>query len=60
MATRKKRKRTARRSAARLKRLTGRDQQVMTLDDFSQADLAAIRQAEPPAEAAAFDDEVSG
>jgi PHD/YefM family antitoxin component YafN of YafNO toxin-antitoxin module len=39
-------------------RLKRRDRQVMTLDDFTAADLEAIRSAEPPAEAAAFDHEV--
>jgi PHD/YefM family antitoxin component YafN of YafNO toxin-antitoxin module len=40
------------------RRLKRRDRQVMTLDDFTSADLVAIRNAEPPAEAAAFDHEV--
>jgi PHD/YefM family antitoxin component YafN of YafNO toxin-antitoxin module len=39
-------------------RLKRRDRQVITLDDFTAADLEAIRSAEPPAEAAAFDHEV--
>lgn len=32
---------------------------VMTLDDFTEEDLEAIRKAEPPAEAATFDHEVT-
>lgn len=40
------------------RRLKRRDRQVMTLDDFTAADLEASRNAEPPAEAAAFDHEV--
>ena len=47
-------------SAEEYKRLKRRDRQVMTLDDFTEADLQAIRKAEPPAEAAAFDHEVTG
>ena len=47
-------------SAEEFKRLKRRDRQVMTLDDFTDADLDAIRKAEPPAEAAAFDHEVTG
>lgn len=47
-------------SADEYRRLKRRDRQVMTLDDFTEADLEAIRKAEPPAEAAAFDHEMSG
>lgn len=32
----------------------------MGLDDFTEADIEAIRNAEPPKEAAAFDHEVGG
>ena len=41
-------------------RLKRRDRQVMTLGDFTESDLEAIRNAEPPAGAAAFDHEVNG
>ena len=41
------------------RRLKRRDRQVMAFDDFTEADLEAIRKAEPPAEAAAFDHEVT-
>lgn len=46
-------------SAAEYQRLKRRDRQVMGLDDFTEADMQAIISAEPPAEAAAFDHEVS-
>ena len=36
------------------------DREVLRVDDFPEADLETIRSAEPPAEAAAFDDEVTG
>lgn len=42
------------------RRLKRRDREVMSLDDFTQADVEAIRKAEPPAEAAAFDHEARG
>jgi PHD/YefM family antitoxin component YafN of YafNO toxin-antitoxin module len=42
------------------RRLKRRDREVMGLDDFTEADLEAIRDAEPPAEAATFDIEVTG
>jgi hypothetical protein len=42
------------------RRLKRRDRQVMTLDDFTEPDVEAIRNAEPPTEAAAFDHEVTG
>jgi prevent-host-death family protein len=41
-------------------RLKKRDRQVLALEDFTEADLKAIRAAEPPPEAAAFDPEVIG
>lgn len=44
-------------SADEYKRLKRRERRVMGLDDFSEADLAAIAASEAPAEAAAFDDE---
>lgn len=47
-------------SADEYHRLKRRDRQVLSLEDFTEADLEAIRRAEPPAEAAAFDAEVIG
>ena len=47
-------------SVEEYRRLKRRDRKVMMLDDFSEEDLEAIRKAEPPAEAAAFDREVIG
>jgi PHD/YefM family antitoxin component YafN of YafNO toxin-antitoxin module len=40
------------------RRLKRRDRQVMGLEDFTEADLESIRNAEPPPEAAAFDHEL--
>jgi len=40
-------------------RLKRRDQQVLGLEDFTAADAQALRAAEPPPEAAAFDHEVT-
>ena len=44
-------------SADEYRRLRRRERRVMGLDDFSEADIAAIAASEAPAEAAAFDDE---
>jgi prevent-host-death family protein len=44
-------------SADEYHRLKRRDREVLALDDFTAADLDSIRQAEPPPEAAVFDDE---
>lgn len=44
-------------SADEYRRLKRRERRVMGLDDFSEADIAAIAASEAPAEAAAFDDE---
>ena len=46
-------------SADEFKRLKRRDRVVLRAEDFTEADLDAIRKAEPPAEAAAFDHEVT-
>jgi len=46
-------------SAEEYHRLKRRDRQVMGLEDFTEADLQAILQAEPPQEADAFDHEVA-
>jgi prevent-host-death family protein len=40
------------------RRLKRRDRQVLGLEDFTEADAQAIRAAEPPPEASAFDHEV--
>lgn len=45
-------------SAAEYKRLKRRDRLVFRTGDLSEADIAAIRVAAAPVEAAAFDDEV--
>jgi len=45
-------------SAEEYHRLKRRDRQVMALDEFTEADLQAIRKAEPPLDAAAFDHEI--
>ena len=41
-------------------RLKKRDRQVMALEDFTESDLEVIRTAEPPVEAAAYDQEQIG
>lgn len=45
-------------SADEYHRLKKRDRRVMSIEDFTEDDLTAIRNAEPPPEAAAFDHEV--
>ncbi len=60
MVTRNGRERLVLMSADEFRRLKRRDRQVMTLDDFTGEDLEAIRKAEPPAESATFDHEVTG
>lgn len=45
-------------SADEYHRLKKRDRQVMGIEDFTDADVQAIRSAEPPSEAAAFDREI--
>ncbi|ALR20962.1 type II toxin-antitoxin system prevent-host-death family antitoxin [Sphingobium baderi] len=44
-------------SAEEYRRLKRRERRVMGLDDFSEADIAAIAATEAPIDAAAFDDE---
>jgi prevent-host-death family protein len=56
--TRNGRERTVMISADEYRRLKRRDREVLGLDDFTAADLDAIRGAEPPAETAQFDDEL--
>lgn len=58
MVTRNGRERVVLLSADEFKRLKRRDREVLRAEDFTEADLAAIRKAEPPLEAAAFDQEV--
>lgn len=45
-------------SAEEYHRLKRRDRRVMSVSDFTDADIAAIEAAEPPAEAARFDSEL--
>jgi prevent-host-death family protein len=56
--TRNGRDRTVVISADEYRRLKRRDREVLGLDQLTEDDLAAIRAAEPPLEAAQFDDEV--
>ena len=56
--TRNGRDRTVLLSAAEYQRLKRRDREVLSLDDFTEADLAAIRAAEPSLAAAEFDAEM--
>jgi len=56
--TKNGRDRTVLISADEYHRLKRRDRQVMALSDFTEADIAAIERASPPAEAARFDHEV--
>lgn len=44
-------------SAEEYRRLKRRDREVLGLEDFTEADLQAIRAAEPPPAAVGFDDE---
>ncbi|MBU6297371.1 MAG: type II toxin-antitoxin system prevent-host-death family antitoxin [Alphaproteobacteria bacterium] len=57
--TRNGRDRTVLISSDEYHRLKRRDRRVMTLEDFSPEDLAAIEKAQPPAEAASYNDEVA-
>ena len=45
-------------SVAEYERLKSRDRQVLSVEELSGAEIEAIRQAEPPAEAARYDDEL--
>ena len=56
--TRNGRDRTVLISTEEYQRLKRRDRQVLALEDFTDADLAALQQSRPPREAAAFDDEL--
>jgi PHD/YefM family antitoxin component YafN of YafNO toxin-antitoxin module len=46
-------------SAEEYRRLKRRDRQVMTLDDFTDEDIAALEKVRAPAEASAFNREVT-
>ena len=59
VVTRNGRERLVLLSAEEFKRLKRRDREVLRVDDFTEVDLKAIRNAEPPVEAAAFDHEVT-
>ncbi|HVZ69591.1 MAG TPA: type II toxin-antitoxin system Phd/YefM family antitoxin [Rhizomicrobium sp.] len=58
MVTRNGRERTVLLSIDEYDRLKRRDRRVMTLDDFTDEDIAAIEQAEIPPEAAQYNHEV--
>jgi len=47
-------------SMAEYERLKRRDREVLGLDDFTEADVAALEASRPPAEAMAFDYEWEG
>jgi prevent-host-death family protein len=56
--TRNGRERTVLLSVEEYQRLKRRDRQVMSIEDFTDEDIAAIRKSMPPSEAAQFDDEM--
>jgi hypothetical protein len=58
IVSRNGRDRTVMISVEEYRRLKRRDRQVLGLGDFTEADLAAIKKAKPPAEAAKYNDEV--
>jgi prevent-host-death family protein len=58
--TRNGRERLVMMSVEKYRRLKRREREVLLVEDFTEADLEVIRKAEPPAEAAAFDHEVTG
>lgn len=57
--TRNGRERTVMISAEEYHRLKRRDRQVMALEDFSEADIAALEATRAPETSKAFDDEVT-
>jgi prevent-host-death family protein len=59
MVTRNGRERVVLMSADEYRRLKRRERRVMGLEDFTEADLQAIRKSEPPPEATAFDHELT-
>jgi PHD/YefM family antitoxin component YafN of YafNO toxin-antitoxin module len=58
--TRNGRERTVMISIEEYHRLRRRDRQVMSLDDFTDADLAALDATRAPEAARTFDDELTG
>jgi prevent-host-death family protein len=56
--TRNGRERTVMISIEEYQRLKRRDRQVMSLEDFTDADIAALEEARAPESSKAFDDEV--
>jgi prevent-host-death family protein len=56
--TRNGRERTVMISIEEYQRLKRRDRQVMSLEDFADADIAALEAARAPESSKAFDDEV--
>ena len=57
--TRNGRDRTVLISVEEYQRLKRRDRQVLTLDDFTDADVAALEATRAPEESKAFDDELT-
>ena len=57
--TRNGRERTVLISADEYRRLKRRDRQVLALEDFSEADIAALEAARAPDTSKAFDDELN-
>jgi len=57
--TRNGRERTVLISVDEYQRLKRRDRQVISLDDFTDADIAALEAARAPESAKAFDDEMT-
>jgi len=47
-------------SVDEFERLKQRDRQALAVEELSDAEIEAIRTAEPPAEAARYDDELTG
>lgn len=60
LVTRNGRERLVLLSAEEFKRLKRRDRRVMGLEDFTAADVEALRSVRPSADSAAFDGEVAG
>lgn len=58
VVTKEGRDRTVMISAEEYRRLKCRDREVLGLDDFTGADIEAVRRAQPSPESAAFNDEV--
>jgi PHD/YefM family antitoxin component YafN of YafNO toxin-antitoxin module len=57
--TRNGRRRLVMLSVEEYERLKRRDREVMRTEDLPEAEIARVAASEPPAEAAAFDDEVT-